>query len=202
MKTTVVALTVVLCFLATACIGSLARQAGSTLEIYVTDNVGEPIGNAEVRLSSPRAQIDSFTETEETGVYLVGDVPVDQYILQVSVPGFVTARRTIQIRESLQFSKIGLFVDDIGAHLFLDVSGRVLEPVPESLTWARLASIHGFDSYEARIDEDGSFSFSTLPLNGPYMLTIVSGTRLCSSSVFDPAELRAEIAVTLNDGCR
>ena len=147
---------------------ALAQQSGTrTVTGIVTNSVtGEPIGRALVQLPRPGGAFSAFTGAD--GRFSLEGVPAqNQAFLNIEKPGFSAT----QARAVAGEVRVNLVPDGkISGHVF-DPDGDPVEHLPVQLLSSQIAQ--GRRSWVQRgltsTDEDGAYSFATLPV-GRYLL--------------------------------
>src|SRR5882762_4818739 len=90
-----VAFSLAVFFIASAFIASVSAQTfRGGIQGTVTDPNGEIIVGAEVRITNPDTGLTRTTQTDSTGSYLVSELPIGTYEVNVKRTGFhnITAR--------------------------------------------------------------------------------------------------------------
>jgi len=75
--------------------------AAGTLEITVLDPSGAAVSNALARIENRISRLNRESRTDSSGVARIGNVPPNQYHLEITKPGFQVAAQDLSVRASI-----------------------------------------------------------------------------------------------------
>ena len=90
-----------LCLAAIVVPGSGQSISSGTVQGSVTDPSGAVIVGAEVRLVNPVTGFQQMATTDTSGAYRFSNVPLNEYQLSVTMPGFASASHHVDVRSTL-----------------------------------------------------------------------------------------------------
>ena len=107
-----------------------------TIEITITDPSGAAIPGASVKLENRVSRFSRIAQSDNSGIARVGNVPPNQYHIEITAPGFQLATQDIQVRASVPISiKVPLTVsaDQQSVEVHSE-SNELVESVPTAHT--------------------------------------------------------------------
>jgi hypothetical protein len=117
-------------FAAIAAHGAQGGNAGS-VRGTVTDPSGAVIPGATVRLSNAASGLDRAATTDDAGEFEIGNVPFNNYQLNVAANGFGTQKQSLVLRSSVAASlKIVLQVQAAASTVTVEAAGDLVETDP------------------------------------------------------------------------
>jgi Carboxypeptidase regulatory-like domain len=116
-----------------AAITSPAAQSGNASSVHgtVTDPSGAVIPGATVRLSNAASGLDRAVTSDATGEFEIGNIPFNNYQLNVTAPGFASQRQSLVLRSSVAASlKVVLQIAAADSTVTVEAAGDLVETDP------------------------------------------------------------------------
>jgi hypothetical protein len=99
----------------------------------VRDPTGSLVPGAKVNLKNPVTGYEQNSVTDSAGSYRFNNIPQNNYLLTVTVPGFAPANRTIDVRSSLPITAdFSLALLAKATTLDVTASGALVESDPST----------------------------------------------------------------------
>lgn len=136
-------------------------QQASGIGGRVVDSFGSPLARVEVEISAEQDGLRFATLTDDKGGFAMGSVPPGRYKVTVSLKGFVTERRRINIENGLSLElNFGLLVGHPGGQRPIELSGTVLGRRKRPLANATVTVASAFNdhlTYTTKTDRKGRY---------------------------------------------
>jgi hypothetical protein len=116
-----------------AAIATPAAQSGNASSVRgtVTDPSGAVIPGATIRLSNAASGLDRTVTSDATGEFEIGNIPFNNYQLNVTAPGFASQRQSLVLRSSVAASlKVVLQIAAADSTVTVEAAGDLVETDP------------------------------------------------------------------------
>jgi Carboxypeptidase regulatory-like domain len=116
-----------------AAMATPAAQSGNASSVRgtVTDPSGAVIPGATIRLSNAASGLDRTVTSDATGEFEIGNIPFNNYQLNVTAPGFASQRQSLVLRSSVAANlKIVLQIAAADSTVTVEAAGDLVETDP------------------------------------------------------------------------
>lgn len=139
---------------------AMGQQAGGIAGRAV-DSFGSPLPKVEVEISAEQGVFRLATLTDGEGRFAIGNVPPGRYKVTVSLKGFLTERRRVDIENGVSLELIlGLLVGHPEGQVPIELSGTVQEPRNRPVGNATVTIASAFNDhlvYTTKSDRKGRY---------------------------------------------